>query len=185
MEYDAEKGYKESKCQCSTRTKWIICVCITTPFVVLSALFLACVIVQATQEDPFQLMPLTDDEATFMPAEESDKMERANRLASAIAFQTITTDNGVEDKYIEEFVMINEFLTDNFVELHEADFVQFEQINNFSRLYRIPGEKSEEKRAYMLCAHIDVVPPGDEDKWAAHPFNTGVVESVPGFEEYG
>ena len=186
MEYDAEKGvYKKKTCQCSTKTKWIICACICTPFIVLGALFIACVIIQATQEDPFQLVPLTDEQATFVPAEESDKMDRANRLAAAIAFKTITTDNGVEQQYVQEFIKINEYLTETFVELHQASFVQFEQINNFSRLYRIAGENEAEKRAYMLCAHIDVVPEGNADDWASDPFNTGVVDKIDGYEEYG
>ena len=44
----------------------------------------------------------------------------------------------------------------------------------FSRLYRIEGT-SESSKAFLLCAHLDVVPPGEVDEWESDPFGTGSV----------
>ncbi len=51
----------------------------------------------------------------------------------------------------------------------------------WSRLYRIEGSEST-KNPFLLCAHLDVVPPG-EDNWSHDPFSAGI-EEIDGKVQY-
>ena len=54
----------------------------------------------------------------------------------------------------------------------------------FSRLYRIGGTSGSSK-AFLLCAHLDVVPPGEVDEWEMEPFGTGSVMTDDGSKVRG
>ena len=57
------------------------------------------------------------------------------------------------------------------------------EINTHSRLLRVQGVEST-TNPYMLCAHLDVVPPGGESgDWTNDPFEAGIVLEQEGNED--
>ena len=85
---------------------------------------------------PFKKTQLLNvDQIHFMPSEDTDLQSRAERLAGAIKIPTITY-NPREIVDTQAFLDINAYIENEFPELHKADFVQFVQVNEYSRLYR-------------------------------------------------
>ena len=74
----------------------------------------------------------------------------------------------------EDFV---HYLQDTFPLFHSSEFVVRYPLgeDNHSRLYRIQG-LNDTLQPYLLAAHMDVVPPGDEKKWSHDPFVTGIIQ---------
>jgi acetylornithine deacetylase/succinyl-diaminopimelate desuccinylase-like protein len=58
---------------------------------------------------------------------------------------------------------------------HSASYVTFEIVNGYSRFYRVEGS-TPTSNPFLLCAHLDVVPPGEESHWKREPFDAGIVE---------
>lgn len=110
-----------------------------------------------------------------MPSEENDKYARGQRLADAIAIETISGENDSMD--YEALEEMNLYLEDTFPEIHANDsstYVENWRIHGYSRLYRVQGTVTEEKSVYLLLAHMDVVPEGGD--WEYDAFHEGIIE---------
>src|SRR5882672_5894832 len=98
-----------------------------------------------------------------------DERRAAQRLSSAVRFETISQDLAPEvDR--GEFLRFHTFLKEAFPHVHAV--MTREVVNGYSLLYAWTGEDPTAK-PIVLMAHQDVVPiaPGSERQWHAGPFS--------------
>lgn len=96
----------------------------------------------------------------------------AQKLAQCLRFPTVSSyDPKLEDENAFEGFIEN--LPTLFPRLHEA--LAFERLSTRALLYTWEGSDASLAPA-LLCAHFDVVPAGDAEKWTNPPFS-GVVDA--------
>ena len=60
--------------------------------------------------------------------------------------------------------------------IHSSPAITLTVINGYSLLYKIEGSQPNATRPYMLAAHLDVVPVGDN--WVHQPFGGDIVDNI-------
>lgn len=110
------------------------------------------------------------------PALQTTILERANRLAGALQFPTISF---LEKEKIDAstFLAFHEFLEVSFPRVHTR--LKREVVNGSSLLYTWQGTRPDLKPV-LLAAHMDVVPvePGTDNHWRYPPFNGQIEEGA-------
>ena len=169
-------------CYCSKRAKALACLALWLPFVVLALIVIALLVNAALVSELYERQELFPGRLPrLLSLSGRDVRAQAERLAGAVAIQTVSYSPS--NISVEELERMNDYIENTYVALHDADFVTYRRINEFSRLYRIAGSQST-KNPFLLSAHYDVVPPGDLRKWSHDPFNAGIVEDAGGGGSY-
>ena len=178
LEMGSSKSVCCGVCYCSKRARALTCLLLWLPFVVLAVLVIALLVNAALVSELYERQELFPGRLPrVLDLSGKDVRAQAERLAGAISIQTVSySASNISEKELER---INEFIENNYVALHDADFVTYKRINEFSRLYRIEGSQST-KNPFLISAHLDVVPPGDLDRWSHDPFNAGIEEEEDG-----
>jgi len=110
------------------------------------------------------------------------RMERAERLAGAIRFKTISMDemelhqqpnDGVNVVDKNEFKRLHAYLRKCYPRVFKE--LEVHVINEFSLLLVWRGTQDRQEKPYLLIAHMDVVPCPEPEKWEVPPFD-GVIK---------
>lgn len=98
----------------------------------------------------------------------------AERLAKSLTFQTISYERGKQN--FPEFLKFHQYIRESFPLIHSSPAITLTVINGYSLLYKIEGSQPNATRPYMLAAHLDVVPVGDN--WVHQPFGGDIVDNI-------
>jgi len=106
------------------------------------------------------------------------KIRYANILAHAIQCKTVSFDepsHNMESK--KELKKLHKLLQSSFPLLYKK--YPPKVVNQYSLLFKISGEK-EQQKPIMLCAHLDVVPaPTNSDNpWGREPFSGDIIDGI-------
>ena len=96
--------------------------------------------------------------------------QRLRTFQTLLQFQTISYEIGKQN--FDELIKCREFIKkhyDDIVKKH-AGFVQVHDIAQYSLLYSVQGRNASLK-PFLLSSHMDVVPPGNLDRWKYPPFD--------------
>ncbi|XP_059487355.1 N-fatty-acyl-amino acid synthase/hydrolase PM20D1-like [Neocloeon triangulifer] len=100
--------------------------------------------------------------------------ERAQRLAGILKIETVSYDENNQNK--SEFLVLHDYLSDSFPNIHSSRFVEKYVVNKYSLLYKVTGS-TRGKLPYLLTAHMDVVP-ATAANWEHPPFGGVIVDDV-------
>jgi len=174
--FDLEGGGESTcfgVCFCSKLQKRICCFLIWLPVAVVFILFTAVLIKGLTVTDKFQRMQLSQDEVVLLNPDNDTRLAWAQKLGDAIQFPTVSRNE--TDQNIEDLKNLASHLQTEFSGVFTSENVETFFPNSLSILLRIQGAK-QTGNPYLLCAHLDVVPAGDLDKWDFEPFLGEIVE---------
>jgi len=112
------------------------------------------------------------------PENQARKMKYANILSKAIQCKTVSSDES--SKNLErntELRKLHGLLAESFPTVYQKYPPTI--INDYSLLFKIPGQE-EDKKPIMMCAHLDVVPaPSNKDyPWIHDPFSGDIVNGI-------
>mmetsp|Transcript_16439 Transcript_16439/g.31146 ORF Transcript_16439/g.31146 Transcript_16439/m.31146 type:complete len:556 (-) Transcript_16439:182-1849(-) len=103
----------------------------------------------------------------------------ASLLSHAIQCKTISHDDpSLNDEGRKEILKLHRLLQESFPALYK-NFPP-ELVNDYSLLFKIPGQ-DEDRPPIMLCSHLDVVPPGNDNsnaEWKFDPFGGYIKEGI-------
>lgn len=104
-----------------------------------------------------------------------DQAAAALRLAQAVRFRTISTDDPKEFNP-DPILGLHDFLRTSYPKVHRA--LRRELVNNYSLLYAWEGTDAGRAKPILLMAHLDVVPvePGTERDWVEPPFSGRIAD---------
>jgi len=162
-------------------TKTQKCVCysvVVIPILAVTAFALVLAVNALTLQTRF-VRSVYEDQPVFTSPSSKEVDDRAARLAEALKIQTISTNTSHVES--EAFDRLHEYIVETYPEVHSASYIQKTLVNGHSLLYRVEGTVKTSK-PYMLCAHMDVVGPGDPKQWSREPFLGDIVKE--GGESY-
>nr|CAD7612312.1 unnamed protein product [Timema genevievae] len=117
------------------------------------------------------MLHIIDDQETQDIVDESQSMERAERLAGALKIATISYDTDHQEN--ENLLAFIRYLEKGFPLIHSRSFIKREVINKYSLLFTVQG-LTRGKLPYLLASHLDVVPV-DAKAWEFPPFSGRIV----------
>lgn len=136
-------------------------------------LFAAVLIKGLTGQDKFKRMELSQQEIALINPKNETTLDWAKKLGGAIKFPTVSRNE--TDQNVQDIENLHEYLKTQFRTVFSSENVETFFPNSLSILLRIKGSKPT-VNPYLLCAHLDVVPAGDPDKWDLDPFLGEIVE---------
>lgn len=136
-------------------------------------LFAAVLIKGLTGQDKFKRMELSQQEIALINPKNETTLDWAKKLGGAIKFPTVSRNE--TDQNVQDIENLHEYLKTQFLTVFSSENVETFFPNSLSILLRIKGSKPT-VNPYLLCAHLDVVPAGDPDKWDLDPFLGEIVE---------
>lgn len=107
------------------------------------------------------------------------QIKYASILSHAIQCRTVSHDEpslNLTNK--AELLKLHKLMKASFPTLYKKHPPEI--INNFSLLFKVPGEKKD-KKPIMLCAHLDVVPASmnnADNEWERDPFSGDIVDGI-------
>jgi acetylornithine deacetylase/succinyl-diaminopimelate desuccinylase-like protein len=119
----------------------------------------------------------TPDKAIFEPCSSSIDnhslnfdQQRLRTFQTLLQFQTISYE--INNQNFNEIKKCRDFIKKNYDDLIKkySKFVQLHEIAEYSLLYSIQG-KNPNLKPFLFSAHIDVVPPGNINRWKYPPFD--------------
>jgi len=117
----------------------------------------------------FQLAKLSEEKPVFLNPDNATKLLWAAILGKAIQFPTVSRTE--IDQNFEELKNLQDFLISSFPWVFkDSKFVEQSFPNNYSILLRVQGSHETIGDPYLLCAHLDVVPTGERERWLEDPF---------------
>nr|CAD7433308.1 unnamed protein product [Timema monikensis] len=117
------------------------------------------------------MLHIINDQETQDIVDESQSMERAERLAGALKIATISYDTDHQEN--ENLLAFIRYLEKGFPLIHSRSFIKREVINKYSLLFTVQG-LTRGKLPYLLASHLDVVPV-DAKAWEFPPFSGRIV----------
>ena len=153
-------------CYLNKTQKCLFCAFVWLPIVAIVSLLLAVLINAASVQDRF-VRQVLDPEPSFMNLTPEKLRQQAIRLGNGLKIKTISYNQTYQEP--GSMAAIKKYITDSYPKIHSSDFIKRTVVNENSLLYRVEGTV-ETQNPYMLCAHFDVVPPGNEDEWQYDPF---------------
>lgn len=124
----------------------------------------------------------TPDKDIFEPCSSSTDnhslqfdQQRLETFQTLLRFQTISYEVGKQN--YDQLKNCRDFIKKHYEDILQkyADFVQVHDIAEYSLLYSIRGRDSKLK-PFLLSSHMDVVPPGNAERWKYPPFDARVDE---------
>jgi len=185
--FDVEGGGESvccGACFCSKLQKKICYFLILFPILVFLILVGVVLIKGLTVQEKFQRMNLSQEEAVLLNPDNETTTDWAEKLGGAIKFPTVSRSG--TDQNEEDLRKLHEYLKTNFSGVFSSENVETfsPDPNSLSILLRIQGSKPT-VNPYLLCAHLDVVPAGDLDRWDLDPFLGEIVEQDDDHFVYG
>jgi carboxypeptidase PM20D1 len=175
-----EGGRSSGCCCCPSKKSKGCCGLIWTLVLAVVALGIAIIVKALMMPDLYTRTILFPGTATtFMTLSEDDLQAQVERFVGGIQIQSISFEETDELNADPAFEQLNDYIEKSYPAFHSADYVTYQKVHNYSRLYKIVGTANT-SNPYLLMAHLDVVPPGEG--WRLDPFNAGVVTDDDGKE---
>ena len=158
--YDVEE-FRHKRCNCCKIIFLTILI-----FVLLLGIFIAILSINAyLLTSGFERHTL-DSTPLYLNLTEEDIKEQAKRLSGGIKIRTVSTrDMNEKQEYLEAIEELHKYISSQYPNIHNANFIKKTIIGNYSVIYRVQGTSSS-KNVYMLCGHLDVAPTPRITKWA-------------------
>ena len=86
----------------------------------------------------------------------------AQKLGQSIQIPTVSWNDTYQNS--KEIFQLIEFLYEIFPTVFSSEYVRVYPVNTLSLLLRVQGVKNT-KNPYLLAGHLDVVPPGDYERY--------------------
>ena len=157
----------------ATRKKSICCFLFGLMLVIGGCLIMVICIKAVLLKVKFHRITL-DAHPEFLDSSNNSIFERAERLGEAIKFKTVSVNAKDGDaksrEYYEALFQINDFIENVYPNLHSSPDVEKIKVNDYSMIFRIQGEMSDNKTPYMLCGHLDVAAIYQRNWWDYDPF---------------
>ena len=86
----------------------------------------------------------------------------AQKLGQSIQIPTVSWNDTYQNS--NEIEQLIEFLKETFPTVFSSQYVKVYPVNSLSLLLKVQGVQKT-KNPYLLAAHLDVVPPGDYERY--------------------
>jgi len=144
------------------------------------SLFFGCIATSTAVQDASQDKSVSAaDKVEYEPETYSDekKQEIAEKVAQALRIQTVSQDEHAEvETDTDTFLKLHDLIYELFPLVHSNPNVIRTVVNKYSLCYEWKGE-DQEADPVMLCAHLDVVPVTEPEKWEREPFSGDIDEN--------
>ena len=103
--------------------------------------------------------------------------ERLRTFQTLLQFQTISYERGEQN--FDQLKKCRDFIKKHYDDIPQkyAQFVQVHDIAEYSLIYSIRGRNASLK-PFLFSSHMDVVPPGNLERWKYPPFDARTDEHL-------